>query len=333
MKKITVGLIFLAVLISIGAVIYFKKDRASDSPVLNNSEPATTTSSSQEETTGKQPSPEPQETQMPSPSPSPTPDEGKHEINGNVLYSEKIDLDGNGEDEKIEIIKAPVSGSTKGEYEGILSVAYSDGTLQKAVFVRRAEGPVGVFKSVRFEDIDGDGSKEVFIIIPDSGASFNLNYLFVYNHNLKRGLAFPGPDFGINLSDFVSGFTFDYKGNGALIVRNSEYGFEGTIDLKDNINYSETSEESNKAYERSWVDPTPLDLGNDFMLSLYKDEKGRFVIKAPLPVFGLATLDMIGEIDLLFTIDNNFEPHLKGFVLYDFDADRKVKAGECILIQ
>ena len=178
--------------------------------------------------------------------------------------------------------------------------------------------------SFEFADLDGDGAKDVFLIIPDSGAAFSLNYFFAYSYKKSKAYSFTTDR---SLSEFAGSFTFKYLGDGKLEIKNDTFTFTAAFDISDSPGL-EKDEESNKSYESSWVEPIPVEISENSRISLVKAEDGAVEIKVPLPVFGRATVDMIGEIDLYYAMGNNFMPVLKSFEVLDFSREGHKSVGK-----
>jgi len=243
-----------------------------------------------------------------------------------ILQSAVVDLDGDGISEQVralKIEKEPVNGKDA-ELEGILSIKKGE-EERRIPFANKYEGLTGLLTSIEFADLDGDGAKDVFIIIPENGASFTISRYFIYSHKKDISYSFTSDS---ELADFINGFTFKNTGDGKLGINNSIYNFSAKFTI--NEADTEYSDETLDEYEqRAWIDPVPVDIGENSRLALVKEANGTPAIKVPLPVFGLATVDMIGELDLFYYIDENFHPVLKRFEVIDINGAETVKIGSC----
>ena len=178
--------------------------------------------------------------------------------------------------------------------------------------------------SFEFKDLDGDGAKDVFLIIPENGAAFSLNYFFAYSYKKEKAFSFVMDS---ALNDLVGSFAFKYTGSGKLEILNEKLGFTGYFNVADASGFSADDDESNTAYDSSWVEPTPVEIGENSRLALVKTEDGRTAIKVPLPVFGLATSDMIGELDLYYVMDKDFKTVLNSLEIKDFGKEKSETIG------
>lgn len=240
-----------------------------------------------------------------------------------LLQSASVDLDMDGNNEEVEVLQAEAEDPEKPgtvELEGILRITGINGTTN-TVFIKKTKGFTGVMNTVEFEDIDGDGAKDVFISIPEAGASFSLNYYYIYNY--KNGSSYK---FNVDaaLSDFAGSFKFAYEGKGILRMTNQSYGFTAGFDITDKANGNGLDDEMNREYERAWVDPSPVVISEASKIALQKTGK-EMLIKVPLPVFGLAAADMIGEVDMYFSVGKDFTPVMRKFEVFDFTDDMSLK--------
>ena len=243
-----------------------------------------------------------------------------------LLQSASVDLDADGIKEEVEALMVVTEGEVEndpGELEGILRI--TDGSdIIKTTFIKKQAGLTGVMTSFEFADLDGDGARDIFLIIPESGAAFSLNYFYAYSYKAGKSYSFTTDS---NLSEFAAGFAFEYLGDGKLEMKNDTLSFTAVFDISDSPGL-EKDEESNKSYESSWVEPTPVEISESSRISLVKAKDGVIEIKAPLPVFGRATVDMIGEIDLYYAMGNNFKPVLRSFEVLDFSGKGHKSVGK-----
>lgn len=248
-----------------------------------------------------------------------------------LLQSASVDLDADGVNEQVEAVMSstPVDGQNSHyNLEGTLIIR-DDDSEKKILFNKREQGLTNILTSMQFEDLDNDGSKDVFIIIPDHGASFSYSTYFVYSYRKDKSFSFTIDN---SIVDYIAGFqaSFQNKGN-KLTFTNKNYDFEAdlTIEAGDQIPDEETMQEY---ADRAWIDPTPIDISEASRLALVKSQDGCMEIKVPLPIFGMATVDMIGEIESYYTLDGNLEPVLRHFDMWYFDGGdptKRVKAGSC----
>ncbi len=243
-----------------------------------------------------------------------------------LLQSASVDLDADGVNEEVEALLVQTEGTggaDAGELEGILRITDGDEVVT-TTFIKKPAGLAGVMASFEFSDLDGDGARDVFLIIPETGAAFSLNYFYAYSYKTGKSYSFSTDS---SLSDFSNGFAFTYQGKGKLEIKNDALSFAAAFDISDSSGY-ETEEESNKSYESSWVEPTPVEISENSRISLVKAAGGSNEIKVPLPVFGRATVEMIGEVDLYYAMDNTFTPVMKHFEILDFSPDGHKSAGK-----
>jgi hypothetical protein len=246
------------------------------------------------------------------------PDTGNEEL----LQSASVDLDADGASEQVAVLQAEVEDPAQpgtAELAGILRIDDKKGSTD-IVFIKKPKGVTGVMNAIEFRDLDRDGIKDVFITIPDAGAAFNLNYYFIYNYANGKSFKF---NTDAALSDFAGGFQFIYKGKGILQASNDSYGFSADFDITGRANGPD--DEINSEYERAWVEATPVEIGENSKIGLRALSGGQTEIKVPLPVFGLATADMIGEIDMYFSVGADFTPVMNRFEVMDFNEDMSMK--------
>ena len=241
-----------------------------------------------------------------------------------LLQSASVDLDSDGVNEQVEVLQAEVEDQTQPgtlELKGILRVDGKNGSTD-IIFIKKPKGLTGVLNTIEFRDLDGDGNKDIFITIPDSGAAFTLNYYFAYNYINGKSYKF---NTDAAMTDFAGGFQFIYKGKGMLQMKNDSYGFSADFDITSKMNGIGPDSESSSEYERAWVDASPVEISENSKIALKAAAGGGTEIKVPLPVFGLATADMIGEIDMYFSVGSDFTPVMKRFEVMDFNDDRSLK--------
>lgn len=243
-----------------------------------------------------------------------------------LLQSANADLDADGSDEVIQIYKATLKKSGNNganELEGVLKIKSST-VSKEIVFIKKDEGFTGVLSSFEIRDLDNDGSKDIFIITPDSGVSFEINYFYMYSFKKDKSYSFYSDS---NLNDFAGSFAFNYEGKGILSMVNTVYNFKAKLDITSKNKGITADDENNSVYENSWVEPVPDVINENSKIAIVKSTDGKTLIKVPLPIFGQATNDMIGEVDLFYAIDKNFEPYMYKFDVIDFNDTGSVKAG------
>jgi hypothetical protein len=243
-----------------------------------------------------------------------------------LLQSANADLDADGTVESIESYKVTVKdggGSGIDEIEGVLRIKGSKPS-KDIVFVRKSAGLTGVMSSMEIRDLDGDGAKDIVVIVPEAGAAFSLNYFFLYSYKMDKSYSYNSDS---DLAEFANGFSFKYAGKGILEISSSKYGFHAKMNIADMNNGISAEDENNFAYENSWVEPVPVEISENSRLTILKGADGKPEIKVPLPIFGQATADMIGEVDLYYRVDSNFMPYMYRFEVLDFKEGGSVKAG------
>lgn len=243
-----------------------------------------------------------------------------------LLQSASIDLNGDGRSEQVEAIRVLLKtqeNGVNGETDGRLVIR--DNGLEKVIqFCRKEDGLTGVMTSMEFEDLDGDGSSDVFIIIPGIGASFEHYNYFIYSYKKDSSHTFTSDN---ALADFIDGFESAYiNGGNKLTITNEQYNFSANLTI-DDVSENDLEETMLDYVDRTWIDPVSVNMGESSKLALVKNTASRPEIKVPMPIFGLATVDMIGEIDLYFSVDEEFKPVLQRFELLDFDGNEKIKVG------
>lgn len=246
--------------------------------------------------------------------------------NVSVLRSYEADLDNDGYMEKIDILQESIDLGDGGDrdIEGRLRITSGE-VVREVEFARKPAGMAGIFNEIQFKDMDADGNKDVFIIIPDVGSSFAINYFSIYSYAKDKMFKFSTDT---DLSEMTREFTFQYNGNGLLKVENKKLNFEGTMDLSKNYGFQPEDEEYAKQYELSWIDPVPVVINDNSVLTLIEDGAGKIYIKVPLPVFGIATVDMIGVLNLYYSVDDSFVPRIQKVDMYAFTGNDMTKVGE-----
>jgi hypothetical protein len=244
-----------------------------------------------------------------------------------LLQSASVDLDNDGDSEQIEVVQIKADGSSDNadEIEGRLKIRSGANESQMTFWKKNAETS-GVLTSIQFEDLDNDGAKDVFIIIPDHGAAFSYSNYFIYNYKKNKSYSFTSD---IELVDFISGFSFKYTTGNILNLSNSKYAFSSDMAIEYDLDQQTSNDYMSEYEQQAWIEPVSVDISDESRLALVKTANGTEQIKVPLPVFGLATVDMIGEIDLYYTVDNGFNPVLKHFEVLDFNGTGMVKIGSC----
>lgn len=324
MKRRTILIIATVFLLAAGLLTWYFILSGTGVPVgqdhsgQNTSDPNGSAPSQQQ---SGQPSASPgQTTPDPTEKPSSIPKEAE------LLQSAAVDLDSDGKQEIVEAFQVGKTGAQEegnSEIEGWLRVTGSD-RVDEVMFIKKHSGLTGVMSGMDFKDLDSDGVKDVFMIIPDAGAAFSLNYFYLYNYKTGQTYSYAVDS---NLADFCSQFSFTYIGNGKLEISNANYGFHANFNLDDREE-EPFREENGPLYERAWVEPTPVEIGENSRLELVDASDGKVEIKVPLPVFGQATADMIGEIDLYYRVEaGSFQPVMQHFEVKDFNRNGIEKIG------
>jgi hypothetical protein len=235
-----------------------------------------------------------------------------------LLNSASVDLDSDGANEEIEAFQYDVlneAGQPTDEIEGLLVITGKNGTV-KTPFQKKAKGLSGLMTGMEFEDLDGDGVKDIFITIPGEGASYSLNFFYIYNYKTGASISFNSDE---TLFSLANSFAFKYKGGGKLAVINQDYGFTGTIDVSDSLAF-EADEASNGSYDSSYVEPVPVEISAESRIELVRSSDGKTEIKVPFPIFGHGTVDLIGEVDIYYTLDGSFTKVMKRAEVMDMDS-------------
>ncbi len=247
--------------------------------------------------------------------------------NEQLLQSASVDLNDDGESEQVEAVQITVNAApdNANEVEGRLKIR-SGASEKEITFCTKNAGMSGVLTNLQFEDLDNDGSKDVFIIIPDNGASSLYYYYFIYSYKKDISYSFTSDN---ELADFISGFSFKHTKGNKLNLSNSKYAFSADLTIEYESDQQQPDDFMSEYVQRAWIEPVSLDIGGESKLALAKAANGKAEIKVPLPVFGLAAVDMIGEIDLYYTVDKSFNPVLSRFEVLDFNETEKIKVGSC----
>ncbi len=243
-----------------------------------------------------------------------------------LLQSASIDLDNDGINEQVKAVRRELPASGEGGtdlFEGRLLINDADDEKQ-IVFREKDNDLAGLLTNMQFEDLDGDGAKDIFITLPGYGASFSYSNYFIYSYKKDISYSFSSDN---TLADFIGAFEFSYtKGGSKLTVTNESYGFEADLTIEDLGEGTQAEDVMYNYADGTWIDPVSVDISEASRLALVKNN-GRAEIKVPLPVFGMATVNMIAEVDLFYQIDENFEPVLKRCEVIDFQGQEKIKAG------
>lgn len=318
MRKLIVFLLSLLLLLAFAACSGKDKNTINDNTIADATHiqtPQTAVDSSTPQTTQSDIA----STQMPA-TQSSTSVEDSSSRNEELLQSASVDLDSDGVNEQVQVLQKEVEDQTNPgsiDIEGILRIEGKRGNTE-TVFIKKSKGLTETISNIEFRDLDGDGSKDVFITIPDSGASFTLNYYFAFNYVNGKSYKF---NTDAALADFAGGFQFIYKGKGILEMINDSYGLTADFDITSKTNGIGPDSETNPEYERAWVDATPVVINENSKIALMESSGGGTEIKVPLPVFGLSAADMIGEIDMYFTFGADFMPVMRRFEVMDFNYD------------
>lgn len=254
---------------------------------------------------------------------------GTHDSSAQLLQSASVDLNGDTINEEVEAIRVAADSMQPGrnsEFEGRLIIRDAD-EVRQITFCRREDARSSMLSGMQFEDLDGDGSKDVFLITHGHGASFSYSNYFIYSCKKDVSYSFTSDS---ALVDFIAGFKTEYvKGGNRLSFLNEQYGFSADLLIEDMDGGEMTAETMLEYVRGTWIDPVSVDISDDSRLALIKGTDNMWEIKVPLPIFGMATVNMIGEIDLFYSVDESFEPVLKRFEILDFAGSEKVLAGSC----
>jgi hypothetical protein len=244
------------------------------------------------------------------------------EEEGQLLQSASMDLDDDGANERVEAVQ--VINAESGEKEGRLRIKTKAGN-REITFCAKDIDAASILSGIEFEDLDGDGAVDVFIVIPDNGASFSFSTYFTYSMKKDKSYAFTADN---ELNDFISNFNFKYSGGSKLAVVNDQLGFSADLNIELDDDRQSLEESMNDYEMRSWIEQVPVNISESSMISLV-NKNGTMKIKVPLPIFGVATVDMIGELDLYYRINESFEPVLDSFDVLDMNNNEMIKAGSC----
>lgn len=272
------------------------------------------------------PTPIPTQEVLPTTQPEPTTSEPD---TGEILFEKKIDLNNDKVDETVQIEKIKSKTDSQG-YEGVLKITDKEHTIKASFLNRTQESLTGVFTSVEFKDLDGDGVKDIFITIPDVGAEFNISYFFAYNYKNQKAYSYNYDNMDL-VGNLIQDFKLNYSGNGLLTVKNEKFNFTADISLKDNAGFSDSDKLNKSTYDKAWISPQSIDLDQNAKLILMTTSKNQQEIKVPFIIFGQATSDILGEIDTFFSFNNDFKPILKRFEVHEFHGNKKNMVGKKIL--
>jgi hypothetical protein len=251
--------------------------------------------------------------------------------NALLLQSASVDLDGDGENEQVEAVQVelpPTEGNLSGELDGRLIIKGIGGEREIS-FWKKPAGLSELLSAMQFEDLDNDGAKDVFLLVPDHGAAFSYSNYFIYSYRKNLSYSFASDN---TLAEIIGGFKTEYvEGSAKLRLANEKFGFSAELDIE-NISQDQTLEEAMLDYvQRTWIDPVSVDISENSRLSLVKGAGNKPEIKVPLPIFGMATVNMIGELDLFYVVDSDFKPVLRRFEVLDFNGSDIKKTGSCII--
>lgn len=231
-------------------------------------------------------------------------------ITGGLLASQQHDLDGDGEAELIKILRNKhMTGGVTG-YTSYLIIGTKDDTDKiSKVFSETDNEMSGKFSELEFADFDGDGRDDVFITLQEAASPFTQSNYYIYSYSEDREHTFLAD---MQFHVFCESFEFKYLGDGILKISHPEHAFIASIPIKGGTIISDAM---GKKYEQSWVEPVPVDLEGDFGTTVATVD-GTARIKIVLPIFGLATSDFIGTIEVFYEIDEDFEQNMTDFAIY-----------------
>jgi len=253
----------------------------------------------------------------------------KENDEGEVIKSIEADLNKDGQNEIIEVIQLVShgeNGEDAKEIEGKIRIKGKSDVREKT-FVKKAQGLAGIMRDISISDLDGDGCKDIFVIIPEKGNPFTLNYFFIYSYKLDKSYIFNTDN---KLAEFCKAFRFTYKGKGMLNIENNAYGFKTTVNLAEISEFPISDDEAELHFINSWVEPVPSEIGASSKLKLLDKDNGA-EIAVPLPIFGSSVSDIIGEVDLYYSVNKDFEPVMRRFEIYMSGTGKKVKIGEWMI--
>lgn len=247
-----------------------------------------------------------------------------------LLQSASVDINGDGINEQIEVVESISGMSDSDSYQSITGfIKIKDGDYERKIpFWDKRSGSTELLSGLQFEDLDGDGTKDIFIIIHDSGAAFSFSKYFIYSYKKDLSYALTSDR---TLAEFIGDFSFKNAGERRLTIKNSRYDFSVNMVIELDVGQDEEEDYMNDYERQAWIDPVSIDISENSRIALIRDDKGRTQIKVPLPIFGLATINMIGEIDLYYSIDDTFKPVLRRFEVIDFDGSDRTKVGSYAL--
>lgn len=231
-------------------------------------------------------------------------------ITGDVLASQEHDLDADGENEYIRIIKNESVHNGVTRFISYLIIGTKEHPdLKVNSFLDTDNEMAGIFSGLEFADLDGDGKDEVFITLQEAASPFTLNNYYVYSYSKDLGYTFTA-DTKFNM--FCESFIFEYTGDGWLKVTHGENSFEASIPIQSGTIISDTV---GKKYEQSWVEPVPVDIDADSRTAIVMAD-GKAKIKVVLPIFGLATSDFIGKIEVFYEMDGDLNQSMTSFAIF-----------------
>lgn len=248
-----------------------------------------------------------------------------NDSNTQLLQSASVDLNNDGHNEQVEAVQVTLKKGAEenSQAEGLLRIKEGDSEKQLS-FSKKDDRLSSLLTSMEFEDLDGDGSKDIFMIIPGSGASFSYSNYFIYSYMKDASYTFTSDN---TLAEFIDGFKPAYiNGGNKLTLLNDKYDFSADLLIED-VDQLDLETTMDDYVNSVWIEPVCINISDNSRLMMKKGAGGKPEIKVPLPIFGLATVDMIGEIDLFFTIDSSFRPVLAHFEVLDFVGRETVKVG------
>lgn len=260
----------------------------------------------------------------------------------NVLKWVEADLDNDGINEKVEIIQVEIDdGRGVIVWEGWIKI-HSKDEERKIVFNKGSSKITEVYQSMDIEDLDGDGARDIFIVIPDIGSSNYINYFFIYNYKADRQFCFDFDRSQEELGSFLSSFKYRYLSENKLELVSSTLKYKGAVSVgsylgipipDDGMLYDNTGSPVPAAIER---EDSGEKEGGRFIscVELLKTEDTLPQIKIPLLLPALHHEDIIAEIDVFFILSTDFTPIMKRFQVYSVDQTggyKKELVGEEII--